>query len=85
METNTNSLQKCELGGGEERQDRRPWTRRRKLEESHNKHSHTDRDHVPCDALDTKKSPLNSSLNLRSSDPGLQECVALGKGRGGGC
>lgn len=58
METNTNSLQKCELGGGEERQDRRPWTRRRKLEESHNKPSHTVRDHVPCDALDIKKKPL---------------------------
>lgn len=48
-----------------------------KLEESHNKPSHTDRDHVPCAALGINKKALKFKFETAVKRPWAAKCVWL--------
>lgn len=56
-----------------------------KLEESHNKHCHTGRDHIPPPALGMNKKSFKFEFETGEVTLGCKVCLGLRKGRGGGC
>lgn len=51
-----------------------------KLEESHNKISHTDRDHIPPPALGINKKPFKLEFDTGQVTLGCRACLGLRKG-----
>lgn len=51
-----------------------------KLEESHNKISHTDRDHIPPPAMGINKKPFKFEFETGQVPLGCKACLGLRKG-----
>lgn len=77
----------CKFGGGQERQEGDTGLKEGsfQVEESHNKISHTDRDHIPPPVLGINKKPFKFEFETGQVTLGCKVCLGLRKGQGGGC